>query len=53
MEVGGQSHAPTDLPPEKTQWGGSQGWFGRVRKISLQPGLDPRTAQSVVSRYAD
>jgi hypothetical protein len=31
----------------------SQGRPGRVRKISLPPGLDPRTVLPVASRYTD
>jgi hypothetical protein len=44
--VGGQHHAPADLPPGKTRYplyrklGGPQGRSGRVRKISPQPGFD-------------
>jgi hypothetical protein len=30
-----------------------QGWFGRVRKISLLPEFSRRTVQSVASRYND
>jgi len=33
--------------------GGPQNRSGKVRKISPQPGLDPRTVQSVASRYID
>ena len=33
--------------------GGLQGRFGRVRKISLPPGFDPRTVQPVASWYAE
>jgi hypothetical protein len=50
MEVGGQHHAPTTLPPEKIQYplhrrlGGSQVRSGGVWKISPPPGTDPRTA---------
>jgi hypothetical protein len=33
--------------------GGYQGRSGRVRKISSLPGLDPRTVQSVASRYTE
>jgi hypothetical protein len=57
--VGGQHHAPAALPPGKTRYplyrrlGGLQGRSGRVRKISPQPGFDPRTVQPVVSRYTD
>jgi hypothetical protein len=45
--VGGQPHAPAALPPGKTRYPwygrlvGSQGRAGRVRKISVPPGLDP------------
>jgi hypothetical protein len=53
----GQRHAPAALPPGKTRYplwrrlGGPQGWCGRVRKVSPQPGFDSRTVQSVASRY--
>jgi len=46
-------------PREKTRYllyrrlGGTQGRFGRVRKISPQMGFDPRTDQPVASLYAD
>jgi hypothetical protein len=30
-----------------------QGRSGRVQKISLSPGFDPRTAQRAASRYTD
>jgi hypothetical protein len=59
MGVGGQRHAPADLPPEMTRYplyrtlGGPQGRSGRVRKISPPPGFDPRIAQPVASRYTD
>ena len=59
MSVGGQRHAPAALPPGKTLYplysklGGPQGRSGRVRKISPQPGFDPRTGQPVASRYTD
>ena len=33
--------------------GGPQGRSGRVRKIFLLPGFDPRTVQPVVSHYTD
>jgi len=57
--VGGQRHAPAALTPGETRYplyrwlGGPQGRSGRVRKISPQPGFDPRTAQPVASRYTD
>ena len=56
---GGQHHTPAALPPLKTLYplyrrlGGPQGRSGRVRKISLPPGFDPRTVQPVASRYTD
>jgi hypothetical protein len=59
MGVGGQRHAPAALLPRKTRYplyrrlGGPQGRSGRVRKISPQPGFDPRTVQPVASRYTD
>jgi hypothetical protein len=57
MGVGGQRHAPSALPPGKTQYplcgrpGGHQGQSGQVQKISLPLGFDPRTVQPVVSHY--
>jgi len=57
--VGGQRHAPAALPPGKAQYplyrrlGEPQGRFGQVRKISPPPGFDPRTVQSVASRYTN
>jgi hypothetical protein len=33
--------------------GGPQGQSGRVRKVSAQPGFDPRTVQPLASRYTD
>ena len=59
MELGGQRHAPAALPPKKARYplyrrlGGPQGRSGRVRKISPQPGFEPRTAQPVASRYTN
>ena len=60
MGVGGQRHAQADLtPPRKTRYslsrrlGGPQGRSGQVGKISTPPGCDPRTVQSVTSRYTD
>ena len=44
-EVSGQRHAPAVFPPRRTQYllyrrlGGSQGRFGRVRKISPSTGI--------------
>ena len=57
MRVGVQRHALAALPPGKTRYplyrrlGGPQGRCERVRKISLPPGFDPRTAQPVAFRY--
>jgi hypothetical protein len=59
MGVGGQRHAPADLPLVKTQYplyrrlGRTQGRSGGVRKISSPPGFGPRTFQPVASRYTD
>ena len=60
MAVGGQSHAPGRFIPGKesryplyTRLGVPQGRSGQVRKISLPPEFDPRTVQSVASRYTD
>jgi hypothetical protein len=57
--MGEQRQAPAALPPGKTRYplyrrpGGPQGQSGNVRKISPPPGFDPRTVQSVASRYTD
>ena len=57
--VGGQRYVPAALPPGKIRYllyrrlGGPQGRSGRVRKISPPSGFDPRTVQSVASRYTD
>jgi len=57
--VGGQRHAPAVVPMGKTRYllykrlGGSQGRSGQVREISHPPGFDPRTVQTVASRYTD
>jgi hypothetical protein len=59
MRLGGKHHAPAALPTGKTQYplyrrlGGPQGRPGRVRKISPQPGIDPRTVQPVAMRSTD
>jgi hypothetical protein len=58
MGVGGQRHTPL-TPGKKTLFpfysrlSGPQGRSGRVRKTSIQPGFNPRTVQSVSSRYTD
>jgi hypothetical protein len=55
--MGDQRHSQAALSPEKTSYllyrrlGGSQGRSGRMRKISPQPGFDPRTVQPAASRY--
>ena len=47
------------LPPRKIRYplykrlGGSHGRSGQVRKISPQPGFDPRTVHPVAIRYTD
>jgi hypothetical protein len=57
--VGGQLHAPAALTPEKSRYplyrglGRPQDRSGRVRKISLPPGFDPRTIQPIARRYTD
>jgi hypothetical protein len=59
MGVGGQRHAPADLPTGKTLYplnrrlGGPQGRSGRVWKISPPMGFDPRPAHPVANRYTD
>jgi hypothetical protein len=59
MGVRGQRQALAALHPGKTRQplcrslGGPQGRSGRVRKITIPPGFDPRTVQSVASRYTD
>jgi len=53
------SRPGSSLPPVKTRYAlyrrlvGPQGRSGQVRKISPPPGFDPRTVQSVASRYTD
>jgi hypothetical protein len=42
-----------DLVPIVQEAGWAPGWSGRVRKISLPPGFDPRTVQPMASRYTD
>jgi hypothetical protein len=55
--VDGQRHVPAALPPGKIRYpfyrrlGGSQGRFGRMRKISPPPGFDPRTLGRNQSLY--
>ena len=59
MPVSGQRHALAAYPQERPHthriggWMGPQGRSGEVRKISLPPGFDPRTIQSLYRlRYA-
>ena len=55
---GSASRRGRDLPPGKTRYplymglGGRQGRSGRVENLT-PPGFDPRTVQTVVSRYTD
>ena len=59
MGVGGQRDDPVTLLSEMTRYplyrrlGGPQGRSGHVRKMSSALGFDPRTVQSVASRYTD
>jgi len=52
-DEGSASRPGHSLPPGKTRYplyrrlGGPQGRSGQVRKISPQPGFDPRTVQPV------
>jgi hypothetical protein len=56
---GSASRPGRKLPTGKTRYplyrrlDGPEGRSGQVRKISPPPGFDPRTAQSVGSRYTD
>ena len=55
----GQRHASAALYPGNTRYpfymrrSGPQGRSGQERKMSPSPGFDPRTLQSVTSRYTD
>jgi hypothetical protein len=57
--VGGQRHVPAALTPRKNRYpfyrrlDGPQVQSGRVRKISLPPGFDPRSFQAEASRFTD
>ena len=59
MGMGCRRHASAALLlgmpryPLYSKLGEPQGWSGRVPKISPAPGFDPRTVQSVGSRYTD
>jgi hypothetical protein len=59
QKTAGQTRPGRSLPPGKTRYplyrrlDGLQGRSGQVRKISPQPGFDPRTVQPVASRYTD
>jgi len=55
----GQRHALATLPsmiktrcPLYRRLDGPQGRFGRLWKISPKPGIDPRTARPIASRYS-
>jgi hypothetical protein len=59
MGVSGLRYAPAALPQGKARYqlyrrlGRPQGRCGRVQKISLPHGFDPRTTQPVASRYTN
>jgi len=59
MQVGGQSHIPAALSPGMTQYqlhrklDDLQGPSVLHGKLRPTPGIDPRTVQSVASRYTD
>ena len=59
MGVGGHLYAPATLPPEMTRYplcrrlSWPQGRSGLLRKITPQPGIDPRTDQPLESSYTD
>jgi hypothetical protein len=59
MPVKVQLHVSATLSPGMTLYpfyrrpGGPQGRNGRVQKITLPPGFDPRTLQPVDSLYTD
>jgi len=56
MGMDDQRHAPAALPSGKTRYpllGGPQGRSVRVLKTSPLQGFDPRTVQSMESRYID
>ena len=56
---GSASRPGRSLPPGKTRYtlyrrlDGPQGRSGQVRKISPPPGFDPRTVQTIASRYTN
>jgi hypothetical protein len=60
MEVGGQRHTPSALPPGKRPgthclrgWVGPRAGLDGYGKSHPPPGFDPRTVQPVASRYTD
>jgi hypothetical protein len=61
MGVGGQHHTLAALPPANTRYslyrklGGPPGpvWTDAENLVPPAPGFDPRTVQSVASRYTD
>ena len=59
MDIGGQSQAPTSLPPGKKPgttytggWVAHKACLGKLENLA-QLGFDPRTVQPVESRYID
>ena len=56
----GQRHAPAAINPlkypvpiaQEAGWAPGSAWTG-AENLALPPGFDPRTVQSVVSRYTD
>jgi hypothetical protein len=60
MRVGGQLHAPADLPQRKKSgthcvgvWVGPRAGLDGCGKFCPPPGFDPRIVQPVASRYTD
>ena len=59
MAVGGQRHAPADLPPGNTWYlshrrlGGPQSRSGQARKISLLPWSNLQAVHPLASRYTN
>jgi hypothetical protein len=58
MGMVGQRHVPAALPSRRSRYpvyrrlDGPQGWSGRVRKISIPPGIDPwTTSHSSICLY--
>ena len=59
MRIGGQRHAPVDLPLEEIRYplyrrlSGTQGRSNRKGKMSPTPGFDSQTSQPVAICYFD